>query len=216
MAATRAVLLDLWNTTAWGEMPPEEERLTTQLGVTEGMLYEAFERTRRYRGTGGPSTTVESLAVVVQACGVELDRDAVRWIAEVHIAWLRRGVHLYDDTLPALRELRGRGMRTAIVSNCDHFTRPAVDALGLEDEVDTVLLSFEVGAMKPDAPIYEEALRRLAVDADQAVFVEDQADYCEGAEALGIRALRIEREGRDPDPERQPVIRDLRALLQLV
>jgi len=126
------------------------------------------------------------------------------------------GVHLYDDTLPALRELRGRGMRTAIVSNCDHFTRPAVDALGLEDEVDTVLLSFEVGAMKPDAPIYEEALRRLAVDADQAVFVEDQADYCEGAEALGIRALRIEREGRDPDPERHPVIGDLRALLQLV
>ncbi len=124
------------------------------------------------------------------------DRDAVRRIAEVHIAWLRRGVHLYDDTLPALRELRGRGMRTAIVSNCDHFTRPAVDALGLEDEVDTVLLSFEVGAMKPDAPIYEEALRRLAVDADQAIFVEDQADYCDGAEALGIRALRIEREGR--------------------
>jgi FMN phosphatase YigB (HAD superfamily) len=49
-------------------------------------------------------------------------------------------------------------------------------------------------------------LRRLAVDADQAVFVEDQVDYCEGAEALGIRALRIEREGRDPDLERQPVI----------
>ena len=70
--------------------------------------------------------------------------------------------------------------------------------------------------MKPDAPIYEEALRRLAVDADQVVFVEDQADYCEGAEALGIRALRIEREGRDPDLERQPVIGDLRALLQLV
>jgi FMN phosphatase YigB (HAD superfamily) len=46
--------------------------------------------------------------------------------------------------------------------------------------------------------------------------VEDQVDYCEGAEALGIRALRIEREGRDPDLDRQPVIGDLRALLQLV
>src|SRR3989337_1566241 len=205
MAATRAVLLDLWNTTAWGEMPPEEERLTTQLGVTEGMLSEALERTSRYRGSGGPSSTVESLAVLVETCGVELDRDAVRRIAKVHIAWLRRGVHLYDDTLPVLRELRGRGMRTAIISNCDHFTRHAVDALGLEDEVDALLLSFEVGAMKPDAPIYEEALRRLAVHADQAVFVEDQADYCEGAEALGIRALRLQREGREPDPERNPV-----------
>ena len=38
----------------------------------------------------------------------------------------------------------------------------------------------------------------------------------QGAEALGIRALRIERKGRDPDPERHPVNGDLRALLQLV
>lgn len=144
-----AVLLDLWDTTAWGEIPPEEERLATQLGVADAVLFDAFERTRRYRGTGGPSTTEESLAVVVDACGVELDRDAVRRIADVHIAWLRRGVHLYDDTLPVLRELRGRGIRTAIVSNCDHFTRPAVEALGLEEEVDAVVLSFEVGAISP-------------------------------------------------------------------
>ena len=216
MAATRAVLLDLWNTTAWGEIPPEAERLTTQLGVAEAVLFDAFERTRRYRGTGGPSTTEESLAVVVDACGVELDRDTVRGILDVHIAWLSRGVHLYDDTLPVLRELRGRGMRTAIVSNCDHFTRPAVEALGLEDEVDAVLLSFEVGAMKPDAPVYEEALRRLAVDAEQAVFVDDQPDYCDGAAALGIRAFRIDRDGPNLDPDEHLVIGDLHQLLQLV
>jgi len=49
-----AVLLDLWHTTAWGEIPPDE-RLTTQLGVADAVLFDAFERTRRYRGTGGPS-----------------------------------------------------------------------------------------------------------------------------------------------------------------
>ena len=59
----------------------------------------------------------------------------------------------------------GRGIRTAIVGNCDHFTRPAVQALTLEDEVDALILSIEVGAMKPDAPVYEEALGQLTVDA---------------------------------------------------
>ena len=216
MSSVQAVLLDLWDTTAWGEVPPEEQLLTTRLGVSDAVLFDAYERTRRYRGTGGPFTTEESLAVVVDACGVELDRDAVRRIADAHIAWLRRGVHLYDDTLPVLRELRGRGISTAIVSNCDHFTRPAVEALGLEDEVDAVILSFEVGAMKPDAPVYEEALRRLVVDASRAVFVDDQPDYCDGAAAVGMRAFRIDREGPDLDPGEHLVIRDLHHVLELV
>ena len=94
----------------------------------------------------------------------------------------------------------GRGIRTAIVGNCDHFTRPAVEALGLEDEVDALILSFEVGAMMPDAPGHEEALGRLVVDAAQAVFVDDQPDFCDGAVALGIRTFRIDRDGPNLDP----------------
>ena len=218
MASTRAVLLDLWDTTAWGEPPPPEERLSIQLGVPEAVLFDGFERTRVYRGTGGPRTAEESLAVVVEACGVDPEPGFVRRLTEMHISFLRRGVHLYDDTIRVLRELRGRGMKTAIVSNCDHFTRPAVETLGLEDEVDAVILSFELGAMKPDADIYEGALRRLDVGAEDSTFVDDQADYCDGAVALGIRALRIERATEeDPyDPERHPLIRDLETLLDLV
>ena len=121
----RAVLLDLWDTTAWGEIPPEEELLTTQLGVADAVLFDAFERTHRYRGTGGPSTIEESLAVVVDACGVELDRGALRRIANVHIAWLKRGVHLYDDTLPVLRELRGRAGPISCETCCELALRGA-------------------------------------------------------------------------------------------
>ena len=54
-----------------------------------------------------------------------------------------------------------RGVPTALVSNCSHNTRPIVDRLGLEREFDAVILSFEVGAMKPDPAIYREALARL-------------------------------------------------------
>jgi hypothetical protein len=46
--------LDLWDTTAWGEIPPDE-RLITQLGVADAVLFDGFERTRRYRESGGPS-----------------------------------------------------------------------------------------------------------------------------------------------------------------
>ena len=45
-------------------------------------------------------------------------------------------MHLWDDSIPTLRELRARGLRTAIVSNCDHATRPIVDDLGLAFSAD--------------------------------------------------------------------------------
>ena len=92
--------------------------------------------------------------------------------------------------------------------------------LGLEDEFDTVLLSFEVGAAKPDPAIYKEALARLGdPDAARTVFVDDQARYCDGAAAVGMRTRLIKRDGANPaegfgpNPNGHEVIKDLRALL---
>jgi putative hydrolase of the HAD superfamily len=66
-----------------------------------------------------------------------------------------------------LRELWSRGIKTAIISNCDHWTRPVLAALTLEREVDAVILSFAVGVKKPEAEIYRAALDCLAVPPDQ-------------------------------------------------
>ena len=136
-------------------------------------------------------------------------------------AFAENGVHLWEDSLPTLRELRARGLRTAIVSNCDHSTRPIVDELGLEREADAVVLSFEVGVAKPDPGIYRAALDALDARPEEAVFVDDQAAYCEGAEAIGIRSFLILRDDADP-PEGisaagdRVVLHDLRSLLDLV
>jgi putative hydrolase of the HAD superfamily len=131
------------------------------------------------------------------------------------------GVHLWDDSIPTLRGLRARGLRTAIVSNCDHWTRPIVDELGLEREADAIVLSFEVGVAKPDAGIYRAALDALGARPEEAVFVDDQAAYCEGAEALGIRSFLIVREDADPAEGvgiagNRRVLHDLRSLLDVV
>lgn len=78
-------------------------------------------------------------------------------------------------------------------------------ALGLEREVDVVVLSCEVGVKKPEAGIYQTALERLGVPPDRTAFVDDLVDYCAGAEALGIRSYRILREGSGaPASDRWP------------
>ncbi len=148
--------------------------------------------------------------------------DLVHELNEARVkAFAENGVHLWDDSIPTLRELRARGLRTAIVSNCDHSTRPIVDELGLEREADAIVLSFEVGVAKPDPGIYRAALDALDARPEEAVFVDDQAAYCEGAEALGIRSFLILRDDADPAEGvsaagDRVVLHDLRSLLDLV
>lgn len=91
----------------------------------------------------------------------------------------------YPDTADVLKGLHRQGIRTAVVSNIAFDIRPAFEAIGVADYVDEVVLSFEVGAVKPDAAIFETALTRLGVDAERAVMVGDSDEADGGARAIG-------------------------------
>jgi len=54
---------------------------------------------------------------------------------------------------------------------------------------DEVVLSNEVGLQKPSPEIYQLALSRLRVSADEAVFVDDREINTVAAEALGISSI---------------------------
>ena len=222
MNEVRAVLLDLYDTLAWTQWPTMRAELEDRFGIGQAELLRAFTTTRQARSIGTFGSAEGDLAAVLEAAGVPADKELVHELNETRMkAFAENGVHLWEDSLPTLRELRARGLRTAIVSNCDHSTRPIVDELGLEGEADAVLLSFEVGVAKPDPGIYWAALDALDARPEEAVFVDDQAAYCEGAEAIGIRSFLILRDDADPPEgisaaEDRVVLHDLRSLLDLV
>jgi len=86
--------------------------------------------------------------------------------------------------------------------SCD-ITRRLLADLNLLQLADEVILSCEVGFAKPSPEIYLHALDALGVPASDAVMIDDQATYCAGAEAVGIRAIQItrgEQVGRPADP----------------
>ena len=72
-------------------------------------------------------------------------------------------------------------------------SRAQLEYLGIVPLVDAVILSCEVGSMKPYPEIYVTALDELGVAAVDAVFIDDQPTYCVGAEAVGIRPIQIAR-----------------------
>jgi putative hydrolase of the HAD superfamily len=113
------------------------------------------------------------------------------------------------DAAPALAALRAGGHRLAIVSNWDCSLRSVLGSLGLSGAVDAIVVSAEVGALKPDPAIFDAALRALRRDARDSLFVGDSLETdVLGAQAAGLHALLLDRTsagaatqgGRSPEP----------------
>ena len=111
----------------------------------------------------------------------------------------------YPDTAEVLGALRAQGIKTAVVSNIAFDVRPAFASIGAQ--VDEFVLSFEVGAVKPDPAIFGAALQRLGVRAQEAVMVGDSEEADGGAAALGCGFLLV-----DPLPTGERADGLLRAL----
>lgn len=54
---------------------------------------------------------------------------------------------------------------------------------------DVKVLSFEVGMVKPDPAVYELILKRLGVQANESIFIDDSERYCVAAEGIGIHTI---------------------------
>jgi putative hydrolase of the HAD superfamily len=84
-------------------------------------------------------------------------------------------------------------------------------------DVDAGISSFHHGHTKPHASIFRAVLDLLGVEPAEAVMVGDTiADDIEGARALGMRAILLDREGLNPDFQpRLETLNDLAGLLEL-
>jgi putative hydrolase of the HAD superfamily len=118
---------------------------------------------------------------------------------------------VYGEVRGALARLSAR-YALAIVSD----TWPSLDsgfrAHGLRDFFKGFVMSSSLGVCKPDPRMYLEALSALGVDAGEALFVDDSRACLDGAAALGIACVRIDRSGKAGADSAYPVIRDLTEL----
>lgn len=115
--------------------------------------------------------------------------------------------------------MRGRGLKLGIVSNGEAALQWSnIDALGLRERMDVVLISQEQGLRKPDAAIFRRAAERLGAPPDDCVFVGDNpvTDVL-GARNAGMQAVWLENGLPWPDGEATgPSIRRLSELLKLL
>jgi putative hydrolase of the HAD superfamily len=97
-----------------------------------------------------------------------------------------------------VRELRGGGVRTALLTNNVREWEPLWRSKlpEIDELFEVVVDSAFVGVRKPDPAIYELTLEWLGVGAEECVFVDDLEPNCETARALGMVAVRFESPGQ--------------------
>jgi putative hydrolase of the HAD superfamily len=143
-------------------------------------------------GMGGPEA-------IASECATEIEEG---WAVSENF-------ELFEDALPVLEELRTAQLKIGLVSNGIRDLTEFVAHHRLE--VDAIVDSRSHGRVKPHPTIFEAALERLGASPAEAVMVGDSLEEdIEGARALGMRAILIDREDRHPEVE--PRLTDLYGL----
>ncbi|MFC1878358.1 HAD family hydrolase [Chloroflexota bacterium] len=184
--AIRAVIFDLGGVLVRTEDPTPREKLAQRLGMT-GVELEAL-------AFGGSSSNQ------AQRGEIEIERhwDNVGQTLELTPDELKAfideffsGDRLDSKLVDTIRSLRAN-YKTALLSNAFSNLRYYLNQVWeIADAFDELVISSEVGVMKPDARIYQIVLQRLVLAPEEAVFIDDFVHNVEGARAVHMHAIHF-------------------------
>lgn len=144
--------------------------------------------------TGGAATGAVEPRSGAPAAGGSLRPDAVRAAMLEALEFAP-----FADVVPALTELRERGLRLVVVSNWDCSLERSLAAAGLAELLDGAVSSAVVGAAKPAPAPFAAGLELAGCSAAEAVHVGDSVESdVAGARAAGLRAILVQRGGEPP------------------
>ncbi len=210
----RAVMFDLghtlWDITAQPEALARayadmRSTLVQRLGRTDLPQAGAFQRAvgdvlheaaRTYFMDGAELREPPPHEWIDEACrrlGVVLDDALLRQVTPPLFATEIDGLVLDEETFEAVIALADAGYRLGCITNTLADT-PAIRAMlrshGLDELMQSVVVSTEEGWRKPHRSLFERSMRELRVAPDESVFVGDSPIHdIGGAKAAGMFAV---------------------------
>lgn len=154
--------------------------------------------------------------IILSEAGVKADQELLAKVLN-KVEQLFKGITftLFDDVLSTLETLKKQRFTLGLLTNLAQDMSPLCHKLGLESYLDFVVTPQQVGADKPEPPIFLAALDRAKVEASQAVHVGDQYKLdVVGARRVGINPILIDRYDLYPEVSDCSRIRDLTELAQ--
>jgi epoxide hydrolase-like predicted phosphatase len=196
----RAVYFDLGGVIVRTEFESPRERLAERLGLTyEELVKIVFESKSSREASIGKISEDDHWKWVTRAVHRPLkDRETL------HKEFFDGDI-IDRELLNYIRSLRAR-YGTGLISNAWEGLRPYMQREKFDDAFDALIISAEVGVMKPEAAIFHHALEQLEVKPREAVFVDDFVENIAGCEAIGMHGILFK--------STEQVLKDLKKLLR--
>ena len=181
----RAVFFDLGGVIVRTEFQAPRQQLAERLGMEyEDLSKIVFDSDSGVRASLGEITSADHWAVVVKR--LKRPADELTLIRDEFFAG-----DIVDRTLiEYIRSLRGK-YKTGLISNAWSDLRDFVVREKFDDAFDKMIISAEVGAMKPEPKIFQVTLEQFGVKPKEAVFVDDFYVNIEGCEKVGIQGIHF-------------------------
>lgn len=96
-----------------------------------------------------------------------------------------------QELISFIRKLKSQWKSGMITNAWPEMRHYIEDVWKISDAFHHIVISAEVGLVKPDPAIYQLALRQMNVAPEEAVFIDDFVENVEGAQAVGMTAIHF-------------------------
>jgi putative hydrolase of the HAD superfamily len=185
--AIRAVIFDFGSVLVlMGDETPRRE-LAERLGVPLKELYRlVFDSETAGRAMVGEITVEQHWRAVGEAIGVPPEEMTV----VMEQFWT---VDVVNEELIALIRKLGHHYKIGLLSNAwDNLRQVLESRIPIGHLFDDMVISAEVGICKPARRVFELAVERLAVQPEEAVFIDDVLANVETAREVGLHAIHYQ------------------------
>ncbi len=198
-----AVLFDFYDTIAYRDFEESDrwrQRIADLLGVDIDHMNSIWKRDRDLRMRGEIATLTEHLERMLPELGVAPDPQLIEQVSQLEFDGQRAAVHFYPEAPAVLRALRESGHLLGLLSNTSDAAQAPLESLAVRQYFDSVVLSHEVGMLKPEPEIFLRQCSELGVPPSACVFVADGGfGELDAAHALGMRTIRVVLPGQSRD-----------------
>ena len=189
----KAVIFDLYETliTEWVSRKYLSSQCAGDLGIDPALFRELWNSHHHAMDTGR-LTYRQVLAEIMCAAGKTPDDALINACEKKRIAGKNDCFTVIDESiLQMLSSLKLQGLKLCLCSNCSADEVEGLFTSALLPCFDTVILSYQVGLVKPDKQIYLHCANALSVLPEECLFVGDGGSKeLFGAQSAGMHPLR--------------------------
>jgi putative hydrolase of the HAD superfamily len=163
-------LIDSFNSQKYRQILSE---MASSLSLPEDSFYDLWNNSFNQRALGTFKTLEESFEFISNQLKIPLDPEGIAQAIKIRFDYSKKTLVPRADTLSTLKQLRSKGFKIGLISDCTYEIPSIWDRTKLAKHFDSVIFSCIYGIKKPDPKIYLLACKKLKVKPKNCIYVGD-------------------------------------------